>query len=101
VVEMEFKESKNPNGDTVLNFDKGYAVIHNNKLWVPAIWDNMGEILDSLVEKTGIKDIIFSAVLNPDKFKEHLRNIIKEWDEWHKEVGDYSHCIEIKYEKMS
>jgi hypothetical protein len=28
-----------------------------------------------------------------------LRNIVGEWDEWFEECGEYSHCIEIRYEK--
>ena len=42
--------------------------------------------------------MIFTAVLDADKLKKHLRNIKKEYDIWHTEVGDYSHCIEIEYE---
>jgi len=78
--------------------DWGYAVIEDNKLWIPVIKGNMRDILKTLHEKTGIKRMIFSAVLNPEDFKKHLRNIVKEWDAWFEEVDDYSHCIEIEYE---
>jgi len=76
----------------------GYAVIKNGAIWIPAIEGDMKIILKKLYEMTGINRMIFSAVLNPESLKSHLKNIIKEWDEWFEEVGDYSHCIEIKYE---
>jgi hypothetical protein len=83
--------------DRVIERNWGYAVIHEGKIWIPAIIGNMGEILRDLHKKTGITKMIFSAVLNPESFKTHLKNIVKEWDEWYDEMGDYSHCIEIEF----
>ena len=51
-----------------------------------------------LFKKTGQVRMIFSAVLNPEEFKTHLRNIVREWNQWYEEMQDYSYCIEIKYE---
>lgn len=79
--------------------DWGYAVVYENVVWIPAVKGNLKEILAWLYKKTGIKRIIFSAVLNPEELKKHLKNIKREWDEWIEEVGDYSHCIEIEYEE--
>ena len=77
----------------------GYAIVQNDSIWIPAVWGRLGPILKMLNEKTGLKRIIFSAVLNPSELKTHLKNIVKEWDEWFPEVGDYSHCIEIEYKE--
>jgi hypothetical protein len=76
----------------------GYAVVKKGAIWIPAVFGPLHPILQNLYDITGIKRMIFSAVLNPDSFKTHLKNIIREWDEWFKEVEDYSHCIEIEYE---
>ena len=93
------KEGINTEGYKMLEFDGGYAVIKDGKVWIPAIVRDMGKILDALHEDTGLDTFIFSAVMNPEAFKIHLRNIISEWDEWFEEVQDYSHCIEVRYEK--
>jgi hypothetical protein len=76
----------------------GYAVVKKGAIWIPAVFGPLHPILQNLYEITGIKRMIFSAVLNPDSFKTHLKNIIREWDEWFEEAKDYSHCIEIEYE---
>lgn len=82
----------------IIHGDWGYAVVYENVVWIPAISGDLKRILNDLYVRTGIKRIIFSAVLNPGSLKSHLKNITREWDEWFEEVGDYSHCIEIKYE---
>jgi hypothetical protein len=76
----------------------GYSVIKDGAIWIPVIMGKMSLVLKDLYEKTGIKRMIFSAVLNPDELKSHLRNIKREWDEWFPEAQEYSHCIEIEYE---
>lgn len=80
----------------------GYACVAEDAMWIPVIcaseeWP-MRRILADLHQRTGHTRMIFSAVLSPESFKSHLRNIVREWDEWFAEIGDYSHCIEIKYE---
>jgi len=84
--------------DKIIHGNWGYAVIKGDVIWIPAIVGDMKIILKKLYEMTGINRMIFSAVLNPNSFKKHLKNIIKEWDAWFEEVGDYSHCIEIDYQ---
>jgi len=84
----------------IIHGNWGYAVIKDDAIWIPAIEGDMKIILKKLHEMTGMNRIIFSAVLNPGSFKKHLKNIVKEWDAWFEEVGDYSHCIEIKYEPI-
>ena len=76
----------------------GYAIVQDNAIWIPAVCGKLHPILKNLYRLTKIKRMIFSAVLNAGGFKTHLRNIVREWDEWFKEVGDYSHCIEIEYQ---
>lgn len=75
----------------------GYAIVKDGVLWIPVISGNMSEILQDLYEKTGITKMIFSAILNPESFKLHLKNITREWDEWFDKLQDWSHCIEISY----
>lgn len=84
-----------------LEGDWGYAIVEDDKIWIPAIRGNMGNIIRELHKRTGIKRMIFSAVLNPESFKKHLKNIVREWDEWFKEVEDYSHCIEIEFNEAT
>lgn len=69
-------------------------------IWIPAIMESLSIILNEIYKRTKIKRIIFSAVLNPESLKSHLKNIVREWDEWFEEVGDYSHCIEIEYKPI-
>ncbi len=76
----------------------GYAIVEDDKVFIPVIMGGMKDVLADIYKKTSITRMIFSAVLNPNDFKTHLRNIVREWDEWFEEVGDYSHLIEIKYE---
>lgn len=83
----------------VIHADWGYAVVREDAVWIPAITGNLKTILAELYKKTKIKRFIFSAVLNPEDLKKHLKNIKREWDEWVEEIGDYSHCIEIEYEE--
>lgn len=95
------KKEMRPEGKPVLICTWGYAVIDdaNDCLWIPAIWtDSMAEVLDELYKETGKTKMIFSAVLNPDSFRKHLRNIRREWKEWHEQAKDWSYCIEIEYE---
>ena len=86
-----------PEDKIIIEGDWGYAVVDGDKLWIPAICGDMGNILKELHDKTGIEKMIFSAVLSPEAFKLHLKNIVNEWDSWVEEIGDYSHCIEIRY----
>lgn len=95
---IEIKEENSAEGLKLYKGSWGYAIVRENKLWIPAIQGDMKEIINALVKKTGINKIVFSAVLNAEKFKKHLKNITKEWDEWFKEAEDYSHCIEIEWE---
>lgn len=81
----------------------GYAVVEKDAIWIPAIMitkdgSRMRDILKKLHERTGLNRIIFSAVLSPF-LKAKLNNIVREWDEWFEQAGDYSHCIEIRYEE--
>jgi len=84
--------------DRLIQGNWGYAVIKDGAIWIPAIMGRLKPILQELYKRTGIKRIIFSAVLNPESLKSHLRNIVKEWDVWFEQAGDYSHCIEIDYQ---
>ena len=85
-------------GDKLMKGSWGYAIVKDGALWIPAVWGDLSKIMKNLYEETKITKMIFSAVLNPVSFKTHLKNIVKEWDYWVDEIGDYSHCIEIKYE---
>ena len=76
----------------------GYAIVKDDAIYIPAIMGNMAEILDGLYKLTGQKKMIFTAIIFPDKFRKHLKNIKREWDEYVPEFEDYSHCIEIEYE---
>ena len=84
--------------DWLIQGNWGYAVIKDDAIWIPAIMGRLKPILKELYKRTGIKKMIFSAVLNPEVLKSHLKNIVKEWDVWFKEAGDWSHCIEIDYQ---
>ena len=84
--------------DRLIHGNWGYAVIKDGAIWIPAIEGDMKIILKKLYEITGINRMIFSAVLNPNSFKKHLKNIVKEWDAWFEQARDYSHCIEINYQ---
>jgi hypothetical protein len=95
---MREKPSRGEVKDSRLVGSWGYAVIKDDAIWIPVIVGKLAPILKSLYDLTKIKRMIFSAVLNPNELKSHLRNIIREWDEWFEETGDYSHCIEIEYE---
>lgn len=83
----------------VIQGEWGYAVLKDGALWIPAISGSLGKILNGLYKKTGIKRMIFSAVMNPNELKKHLRNIKREFDVWFEEIKDWSHCIEIEYEE--
>jgi len=84
--------------DWLIQGNWGYAVIKDGAIWIPAVEGRLKPILQGLYERTGIKRMIFSAVLNPESLKSHLRNIMREWDVWFEEAGDFSHCIEINYQ---
>lgn len=94
---MNFEET-NFAGKKVLTWHSGYAVIDNDILWIPAIFSPLGVTLEALYKKTGLRRIKFSAVLNPQKLKLHLRNVVAETDEYSEQHKAYSHCIEILYE---
>jgi len=83
--------------EELIEGDWGYAIVKGDELWIPAIQGDMGKILRMLHEKTGKKTMVFSAVLNPESFKKHLKNVVAEWDAWFEEVEDWSHCIKIDY----
>jgi len=83
--------------DWLIQGNWGYAVIKDGAIWIPTIMGRLKPILQDLYERTRIKRMIFSAVLNPEVLKSHLKNIVREWDVWFEEAGDYSHCIEIDY----
>ena len=76
----------------------GYAVVKEDAIYIPVIDGEMSKILKELYERTKQKRMIFTAVLNPESFKKHLKNIKREWDHWWKEMEAFSHCIEIEYE---
>lgn len=76
----------------------GYAILEDNALYIPAIMtDNLSGVLAELYNETKQRRMIFTAVINPEKLKRHLRNIKKEWIQKVGE-GDCSYCIEIEYE---
>ncbi|MBA7652191.1 hypothetical protein ES703_60021 [subsurface metagenome] len=83
--------------ENIIQGNWGYAVIKDGAIWIPAVMGRLKPALQDLHERTGIKRMIFSSVINPESLKSHLRNITKEWDEWFEEAEDYSHCIEIYY----
>lgn len=80
----------------------GYACWEDDRVFIPAVIANeewpLRRVLAYLYEKTGITRMIFTAVLQPEDLKVHLRNIVREWDEYVPQYEDYSHCIEITYE---
>ncbi|NVM21403.1 MAG: hypothetical protein HWN68_06450 [Desulfobacterales bacterium] len=84
--------------DRLIQGNWGYAVIKDGAIWIPAVEGRLKPILQELYKRTGMKRMIFSSVLDPESLKPHLRNIVKEWDVWFEEAGDYSHCIEIDYQ---
>lgn len=83
---------------TIIHGDWGYAVAYDDVVWIPAVKGDLKKVLSELYKKAGVKRMIFSAVLNPEELKKHLKNIKREWDQWFEEVEDYSHCIEIEYD---
>ena len=93
--------STNIKDEYILSGAWGYAVVKKNAIWIPSVMGDLGKVLDGLYERTKIRKMIFSAVINPDKMRKHLRNIKREWNEWWEEVGDYSYCIEIEYQPKS
>lgn len=95
---IDVSEIIGPEGYKVLNGDFGYAVIVGDTLWIPAVMGDMKEALKELHQRTGITKMVFSAILNPEQFKKHLKNIVREFKEWSPEYEEYVDCIEIKYE---
>jgi len=83
--------------ENIIQGNWGYAVIKDGAIWIPAVMGKLKPALQDLYERTGMKRMIFSSVINPESLKSHLRNITNEWDEWFEEAKDYSHCIEIDY----
>ena len=84
--------------ETLIQGPWGYAILKDDALYIPAIMGNMNEILKGLYGITKQRKMIFTAIMFPDKFRPHLKNIKREWDEYVPEFEDYSHCIEIEYE---
>lgn len=80
----------------------GYAREEPDAVFIPVVMATMehslGRVLAELYALTNQTRMIFSAVLDADKFRPHLRNIVREWDEYVPELEDESHCIEIRYE---
>lgn len=96
---MRFRKTKNHNDQEVLSWDGGYAVIDGDILWIPAIvTDSLGNTLKELHEETGLTRMKFSAILNPDEFRTHLKNIVHEGKEWSEAHDDWSYCIEVKFD---
>ena len=89
-------------GARIIDGPWGYACVHADAVFIPAVvasddWP-LRRVLARLHADTGLTRMIFSAVLNAESLKTHLRNIVREWDEWVPEMDDHSHCIEITYE---
>lgn len=83
----------------------GYACIEQDAVYIPAVvasqeWP-LRRVLAHLHEQSGLTRMVFSAVLDAESLKSHLRNIVREWDEFVPEMGDTSHCIEVRYEAVS
>lgn len=89
-------------GGRTLDGDWGYACVEGDAVFIPVVqatpdWP-LRRVLAHLHAETHLRRFVFSAVLNPDELKSHLRHVVKEWDEFVPYLGDYSHCIEIAYE---
>ena len=97
-MKIEQNKISKTDADILYEFPGGYACVKDNVLYIPAIMGKMGDILEALYKKTGITRMVFTAVMFPEEFKKHLKNIVSEHDEWFEEVGDYNHFIEIGYE---
>jgi hypothetical protein len=89
-------------GGRIIDGEWGYACVENGLVFIPAVVATDGwplrRVLAHLHAQTGLTRMVFSAVMNPGGLKVHLRNIVREWDEWVPEMEDHSHCIEIAYE---
>lgn len=86
----------------VINGEWGYACVEVDAVFIPAVmatadWP-LRRVLSHLHKRTGMTRMIFSAILDADSFRPHLRNIVREFDLYVPEFEDYSHCIEIAYE---
>lgn len=80
----------------------GYACIEHGAVFIPAVmatadWP-LRRVLAHLYQQSKLTRFIFTAVIDPDGLKSHLRHVIREWDEYVEYMDDYSHCIEIEYE---
>lgn len=75
----------------------GYACVDEDCVWIPVVFGPLRLILADIHKRTGKTRMIFSAVLDAEELKTHLRHIVREWDQWFAEIGDWSHCIEIEY----
>ena len=101
ILQVEIGETEGQYIDFTEFKSVGYAIVHKDVIYIPAIIVGEGvrmkDIIGELVKRTGINRIIFTACYSTF-LKSKLRNIVREWDEWFKEVEDYSHCIEVKWE---
>lgn len=89
-------------GDTLIDGPWGYACVKDGVVYIPAVvateqWP-LRRVLAELHGKARTRRFIFTAVLDAEGLKLHLRNIVREFDEYVPEFEDYSHCIEIEYE---
>lgn len=89
-------------GGKVIDGPWGYACVVDDALFIPAVmatpeWP-LRRVLAHLHAESGLTRMVFSAVLDAEGLKPHLRNIVREWDEFVEEMGDWSHCIEVRYE---
>ena len=89
-------------GDKVIDGEWGYACVQPDGVFIPAVvatpdWP-LRRVLAHLHAETKHTRMVFSAVLDAEALKPHLRNIVREWDHYVEEFQDYSHCIEIRYE---
>ena len=94
----QFGELKtSTDGYPMVKGDWGYAILHDGRIWIPAIMapNEAKKIITYLTDLWKTDKVVFSAVLIPEKIKAHFQNVVREWDEWFEECQDYSHCIEI------
>lgn len=94
---VPLKEKINPEGYRTVEGSWGYACFVDNKIWIPAISGDMKAIVSMLVNHFKTNKVVFSAIINPIEFKKHLKNIVREWDDWFEQAQDYTHCIEVEW----
>jgi len=96
---LTFQQFTDPNTNSGIKGNWGYAIYYEKKIWIPVIIaeNRLKEVLQYLTEHFNTNSIIFSAVLNPERLKKHLKHIVREWNEYFEEIDEYSHCIEIEW----